>query len=97
MRPALGNTLQRSSGHRQVTGRYNARRKGLSTDVEGVEKPLGGVSKAKEMWQPRRSGEPLLLKPQDAGAERAAASRPARDARDGTALQGHERPVRGLE
>ncbi|CAL1148206.1 unnamed protein product [Cladocopium goreaui] len=60
----------------------------------------GSAAKPKEMWQPRRNGEPLVLKKQDetdgGPAERvaASASRSARDGRDqGPTLHGHERPV----
>lgn len=78
-------------------------RKGLSAsnDLPEFDSVIEKVSKPKEMWQPRRSGEPLMLKKlsqddADGTAERtaASASRQVRDGRDqGTTLQGHERPV----
>lgn len=83
---------------------YNAatrQRKGLSTSNDPADFDSNiDKAKPKEMWQPRRNGEPLVLKKQeetDGGpAERvaASASRSARDGRDqGPTLHGHERPV----
>ncbi|CAK8996469.1 unnamed protein product [Durusdinium trenchii] len=100
----------RSRGSTRPTTRLQPRRDTYNTSarqrkgVSSNESPdldaiIEKVSKPKEMWQPRRSGEPLLLKKQDEadGTERervaASASKPARDAQNGMTLHGHERPV----
>lgn len=83
---------------------YNAatrQRKGLSTSNDPADFDSNiDKAKPKEMWQPRRNGEPLVLKKQEetdggpAELVAASASRSARDGRDqGPTLHGHERPV----
>ncbi|CAE7892656.1 unnamed protein product, partial [Symbiodinium sp. KB8] len=77
-------------------------RKGVAsgTDAADFDSIIEKVSKPKEMWQPRKSGEPLDLRQRSKGdadpgmTERPAVTvnKPGHDAQ-GPTLRGHERPV----
>ncbi|CAE7934889.1 unnamed protein product, partial [Symbiodinium necroappetens] len=77
-------------------------RKGVAsgTDAADFDSIIEKVSKPKEMWQPRKSGEPLDLRQRSQGdadpgmTERPAVTvnKPGHDAQ-GPTLRGHERPV----
>eukprot|EP00439_Symbiodinium_sp_Y106_P012978 s451_g1.t3 len=76
-------------------------RKGVAsgTDAADFNSIIEKVSKPKEMWQPRKSGEPLELRRSQGDADPAVTERPAvtlnkpgHDAQ-GPTLRGHERPV----
>mmetsp|Transcript_77387 Transcript_77387/g.185445 ORF Transcript_77387/g.185445 Transcript_77387/m.185445 type:complete len:495 (-) Transcript_77387:156-1640(-) len=71
-------------------------RKGVASTDADFDSVVEKV-KPKEMWQPRKSGEPLLVKKsQEEEPDRpvaASASRAGRDRDQGISLRGHERPV----